>query len=84
MFYLVHYAEICLSSNVKKIINFSLSFCLLQFSSRYRIVGVAVSPNWGATGKLAVSVGEDRTVRLWDMQNYVLKLSHRGHTVSCK
>lgn len=47
-----------------------------------RVTSIAVAPTWGESDKLAVSVGEDKVVRLWDMGQYSVKLVHSGHTVS--
>lgn len=46
-----------------------------------RIKSVSVSPAWEKR-KLAVSVALDKTVKLWNIEDYSLQLSHRAHTVS--
>lgn len=46
-----------------------------------RIKSVAVNPAWEKK-KLAVTLAADRTVKLWNIEDYVMQLSHRAHTVS--
>lgn len=46
------------------------------------MLSVAVNPKWGEPHKLAVSVGADKIVRLWDTESCTLKLVHHGHTVT--
>lgn len=46
-----------------------------------RVISLAVSPVWEKK-KLAASLALDKTVKLWNMEEYSLQLSHRAHTVS--
>lgn len=47
----------------------------------FRILSVAISPAWGKK-KLAATLAADKAVKLWNMEECVLQLSHRAHTVS--
>lgn len=50
----------------------------------YRITSIDVNPNWGPGNMFCVSAGEDRIVKLWDLENYTSKCVNNSHMVSMK
>lgn len=48
---------------------------------RFRVICVNAAPFWDSERQLVVSAGEDRKIKLWDVESCDLKSSHNGHTV---
>lgn len=55
---------------------------IIPQAHKERITAVAVNQKWGEPHKLAVSVAEDKVVRLWNIDQCVAENVHHGHTVS--
>lgn len=47
----------------------------------YRVLSVEVNKDWGIGNKWVVSAGQDKIVKLWNIESYTCKNSHNTHAV---
>lgn len=65
-----------------KPVNEAVDVKIIHQAHKERITAVAVNQKWGEPQKLAVSVAEDKVVRLWNIDQCIAENVHHGHTVS--